>query len=444
MSTSITCPVCGQPFGAILERILDVRIDPTVKERLLGGRINLVTCPHCGYRGAVGTPLLYHDPTKKLAIVYVPMELNLQQTDRERLVGDLTNAVIRSLPEDAPKGYLLQPQTALTLQGLIEQVLEADGVTQEMLQAERRKVELVNELADAKPEQRDQLLEENWDLFDLGFLELLTATAQAATQAGDQRRALRLLNIRQYLMDNTETGQALKAQQEALLEASQELQSLGQNVTRETFIELLVQAIDNPPKVDALAALGRALLDYTTFQLITARIDAARTEDEKAALGALRDRLLEINAEYEQQARAVIQRAADTLRMLMAAPDVSSAIMSNLDRIDDTFLQVLQVNLEEARKSGNTPVSDRLRQIRDEVLRLIQTSAPPEIRLINDLLSLESEAESLALLRSRHSEITPDFIEVMAQIAEQLRAGGNESAAQRLDVLRAEAEQFIL
>ena len=73
------------------------------------------------------------------------------------------------------------------------------------------------------------------------------------------------------------------------------------------------------------------------------------------------------------------------------APDIPSAIQANLNRIDDTFLQVLQVNLEEARKADNADISDRLKIIRDEVLKLIQSSAPPEIQFINELLSLESE-----------------------------------------------------
>ena len=306
MGTSIACPVCGQPFNALLEQVLDVGIDPTAKERLLSGQVNLVTCPHCGYRGMVGTPIMYHDPSKKMAIAYVPMELNLQQNDREKLIGELTNAVIRALPEDAPKGYLLQPGTALTLQGLLDQVLEADGVTPEMLQAERRKVEIINQLAEANTQEREQILAENADLFDVGFLELLTAAAQSASQAGEERRALRLLNTRQHLMDTTEAGQVLKAQQDALMEASQELQAMGENLTREKLVDLLVQSMDRPDKVDALATLGRTLLDYTTFQILTQHIDAAKTPEEKSSLSAIRERLLAINAEYEQQARAMI------------------------------------------------------------------------------------------------------------------------------------------
>ncbi len=84
MPTTISCPACRQQFNAFLERILDVGRDPTAKERLLSGRVNLVTCPHCGYQGVIATPLFYHDPSKPLAIVYVPMELGLPQAEREK------------------------------------------------------------------------------------------------------------------------------------------------------------------------------------------------------------------------------------------------------------------------------------------------------------------------------------------------------------------------
>jgi hypothetical protein len=368
--------------------------------------------------------------------------LNLQTTEREKLIGDYTNALMKSLPADAPKGYLLQPKSALTLQGLIDQVLEADGITPEMMDRERRKVEVINQLAQANKEEREQILADNQDLIDLTFFELLMAASQSASQSGDERASLRLLNIRQHLMDTTEIGETIKEQQAALMEASQELQALGERVTRESFVDLIVNAAHNPAKVEALGMLGRALLDYTTFQLITQRIESA-AGDEKSALEWARDRLLQINAEYEQQARAMIQRAADTLRMLLQSGDIPAAIMNSLDRIDDTFLQVLQVNLEEARRAGNTEVSERLRQVRDEVLQLIQASAPPEIRLINDLLALESEEESLAMLRDRQNEITEDLLNVMDDLSEQLRTGGNGPAADRLDVIRAEAENLV-
>jgi hypothetical protein len=189
--------------------------------------------------------------------------------------------------------------------------------------------------------------------------------------------------------------------------------------------------------------MGRSLLDYTTFQLITNRVDAAASDEEKRPLEALRDRLLQINAEYERQARVMIQRSADTLKMLLQAADIPSAIRNNLDRIDDMFLQILQVNLEEARKAGNLEVSARLKEIRDEVLKLIQASAPPEIRLINDLLSVESEEESMQMLQTRQAEVNEDLVGVMGELADQLRQGGNDPAADRLINLRMQAQKML-
>jgi hypothetical protein len=218
---------------------------------------------------------------------------------------------------------------------------------------------------------------------------------------------------------------------------------LGENLTREGFVELLVQAADYPAKVDALATLGRGILDYTTFQLITDRVKVIDNPEEKELLEQMRDRVLEISAEFERQSRAVVERATDTLRSLLQAPDIPAAIQANLDRIDDAFLQVLQANLDEARRSGNVDASSKLREIRDEVLRLIQASAPPEIQLINELLSLESDQESRELLHSRQADVNEELVHIMGDLSTQLRQVGNDEAADRLDQLRVEAEQMI-
>src|SRR5207244_1627029 len=115
--------------------------------------------------------------------------------------------------------------------------------------------------------------------------EMLTATASSAQRAsqqgqpGGERIALRLLNVRQHLLDTTEAGQQLKAQEAAVTEAMQELQALGEQPTREGFVDLLARNADNPMKVEALAMLGRNFLDYTTFQLVTQRIEKEKNAE---------------------------------------------------------------------------------------------------------------------------------------------------------------------
>lgn len=442
MQQTINCPRCGQPFGAILEQIIDAGLDPTAKERLVSGRVNLVSCPHCGYQGMVSTPLMYHDPEKKMAIVHMPMELNLSTEERERLIGEMTQVVMHNLPEDAPRGYLLQPGTALTVQGLVEQVLEAEGITREMLDAERRKIELIDQLTQAPSGEVDNLIEENQDLVDMTFLQLLTAAAESFSQNGQNRQSLRLLNVRSKLMETTEAGRELQAQEEAVMEATRELQGLGEQPTREQFVDLLVNAAGNPAKREALAMMGRNLLDYQTFELFSERVDQADGE-QKEQLTQARERMLEIAAEYERQSQAMVQQAVGTLRTLLSANDVEAAVEQNLDRIDQTFLAVLQANLEEARRTGQVEVSSKLKRIRDKVLSLVQQSTPPEVLLINDLLGAETDDQARELLRERRDMLSPDLVAVLGEVAEQLREMGRDAEAQRLVMLQAEAETLV-
>jgi len=441
--TPINCPNCGHRFGAFIEQILDVGVDPSVRNRLLSGQINNITCPSCGYQGALSTPVMYHDPEKQLAITFMPMELNVSTEERERIVGDFTNAVMRNLPEDSPKGYLLQPQQALTMQGLIDQVLEAEGITREMIDAERRKMQLVEELAEVKSTERQQLLDENADLIDRTFIDLLTLAAQAATQSDDGRRSLKLLNIRAQLLETTDAGQEIKREQEAIMEAQQELQAIGNQFTREKFVDLLLASADNPVKVDALGQMGIQALDYSTFSILTQRIDEETDPDLKHKYQHVRERLLEIGAAYEQQSRAVVDQAVNTLRQLMSAPDVAQAVRENIDRIDDTFLQVLQANLEQVRQNGNVEVSAKLKQIRDVVLQLLQDSAPPEVQFVNELLMEETDEAAIQLLHENREDIGDQFLDMMTELAVQLRAGGNDVAADRLELLASEAQKLI-
>jgi hypothetical protein len=420
---------------------LDVGRDPESKRRLLNGRVNQIVCPHCGFQGGASTPLIYHDLDKELLIAHMPMELGLGQAEQEKVIGDLTNHVMNSLDPEDRKAYLLQPKMALSLQGLVDQVLEADGITKEVIEDQQRKIEFMHELAQASAEEQDQIIAENPDAFDAEFFELLNMYASAATQQGQSRESLRLLNLRSKLMEVTELGQQLKAREQAMQEASQELQALGERITREDFVGLIVESAGNPEKVEALGVLAGALLDYTTFQMVTDRANAAEGEEQDQIIAA-REKLLQISAAMEQAQRAAVEQSAQTLLAIMSAPDVGTAVRENLDQIDNTFMSVLQANLEEAQKTGNIEASGKLRAIRDEVLALIQASAPPEVQLIKDLLSVEDEAASLEMLRERQGEVNADLVALMGELVGQLRQSGNEAAAVRLEILGAEAAKL--
>ena len=132
MPTQITCPVCQTQHVADVQQIVDVGRDPQLKQAFLSGYLNAAQCPNCGSVTQVGSPLLYHDPEHELFIVYVPMELSLSQPDQEKLIGDLVRRAMDSLPPEQRRGYMLQPQTVLSMQTLMEKVLETEGITPEM------------------------------------------------------------------------------------------------------------------------------------------------------------------------------------------------------------------------------------------------------------------------------------------------------------------------
>ena len=113
---------------------------------LLSGQLNVAVCPQCGHAGMLATPLLYHDADKELLFTFVPSELGASELEQQRMFGEATSRIISSLPAEQRKAYLLQPRSFLRLEAMVEAILEADGITPEMLAAQRARVALLDRL----------------------------------------------------------------------------------------------------------------------------------------------------------------------------------------------------------------------------------------------------------------------------------------------------------
>jgi hypothetical protein len=187
--------------------------------------------------------------------------------------------------------------------------------------------------------------------------------------------------------------------------------------------------------VAAYASLARPGMDYSFFEALTRRVDKA-AGPEKERLTRVRDQLLQLTQEIDRAAQARVEEATHLLRTLLEAPDLNQALMDNLPRIDDTFLAVLNANLEAAQKGGRADTVERLTQINSAIMELIQASSPPEINLINELLQMESDEAAVNALKQRSSEISQQLIDAMLYLAENLRQGDQPQLADRLDKLR--------
>ena len=444
--TSLTCPRCGHAFPAIIEQIIDVGRDPQAKARFLAGRVNAIACPNCGHAMAIGTPLLYHDPAKELLVVYVPMELNITQQERERVIGDLTRRVTESIPPEKRKAYLLQPRQALTLPGMIDMILDADGITEEVREAQREKMRVMEMFLSVSQNEWPKLVEEHDGKIDHEFFQMLLVTIENAAETSHRPMAEGLLQLYNYLIENTTVGreivQAAQRQEQIVQEVAQDLQALGEDTTREDFMNLVLSYAGDEDRLQAVVGLIRPALDYTFFQDLSQRIDAAQG-DERQRLIELRGKLHELTTTLDRQTQAVMQRATDTLRIIVNSQDIEAAIRPRLDQIDDTFLAVLQANIRAAEQHQDTRTAERLRLVLQKTLEILRESAPPQIRFINQLMSVESDDDAQALIESQAAQFGPELLELMEAIAQDLDENSQSAEAERLRAMRDLASAYV-
>jgi hypothetical protein len=440
IKTTVSCPNCRQPVPATLEQVFDLNLDPSAKQRFMSGRFNLIQCPNCGYQGQYPTPLLYHDPDKETLLTFVPMELGLPADEQEKLVGRLMNDVIKNLPQEKRKGYLLRPKQAFTLQGMLEAVLEGEGITKEMLEAQRGKVKVLQDLLAAPEANWPDMIKQNDLLIDATLFQLLSASAEATANGGNQAGAQKMMALQNALVQHSSFGGKLRARQQTLEAVGRELQALGKGLNADKLLELVTSkaSSDDEDRLAAYVSYARPGMDYAFFEALTRRIDRAN-EADKPRLTQVRDRLLALTAEADKATQAQMAEATETLRALLDAPDLHQAIHENLPRIDDTFLAVLNVNIEAAEKAKRPDMAQRLTQISDAIAAVMQESAPPELRLVNELLQMESDEAAEAALHEHSAEVTQELLDAMTYVGDTLRQQGQTALAERVDKLQAAA-----
>jgi len=425
MLARVTCPKCHNPLQIPVEQILDVRADPGAKVRVLNGLVNVAACPHCGTSVAFNLPFLYHDPDKELALVYMPMEAGRTDLERQQAIGKLTNAVMDSLPPEERKAYLLQPQIIFTLEKLTNKILEADGVTPEMIEQQKARVKLLQRMLDVTSDEAlEAMIKENDASIDDGFFQLLGLNLEMAQAAGQAAGVQQILALQNKLLELSSEGQMVKARTEML-------EALRAQPTRERLLDLLIQAPDEPTR-GLLVTFGRPLLDYPFFQALTTRIESAPDKAQEERLRGLRKEILDIRDRLDEATRALYESRAGLLRDLLLSDDPETLARRRFPELDETFLNMLATNLEEARAAGNEQTVQALQSIWGLVLRLTEETIPPELRLVNQLVAAEGDAEVERLLQENRDLVTESLVQFMENVEAKMRDGDALEAAERM------------
>jgi hypothetical protein len=439
-NTQINCPNCRRPIVADVDKLFDASADPSAKQKLLSGAYNIIQCPHCGFAGSYPTPIVYHDAGKELLLTFFPPEVGVSRDEQERMIGGLINQAVNRLPQEERKAYLLRPEGFLTLQSLVERILEADGITKEMIDAQQQRIKLIERLMSASEDSVEEIARQDDELIDADFFALLSRLGEASLMSGDQNSAKAINDLQQTLLPITTFGQELQKQTEEVQAAITDLRELGPDMTRDQLLDLVLNAADEN-RIKTLVNLARPGMDYEFFRLLSERIDRARG-DGRARLIELREQLLELTSEIDKQMAERAARAQQLLNSLLETADPAQSLTQNLQVVDEFFVQELENALEAARNQSDLEKIEKLNKM-VEVLESMST-APPEIEFIQELIDASDDAARRALLEQNQEKVTPEFLDTLMNISAQTEAGEDKELAARVSALYKLALRFSM
>jgi hypothetical protein len=430
-----------------MQNVIDVDRNPQLKSLLLQGRLNVGVCPQCGTGGMLSAPLVYHDSSKELLFCLVPQELGLTEHDRQRTIGTLSNAIINNLPTEKRRGYLLQPKQFLSFQTFVEAILEADGITREMLAAQEARVQLVAELAQAADDslRLAALINEHRDQIDLDFFAILAAHIQMAEEQ-QAESAARLIQLRQTLIEKTEVGRQVGEREKALTAA---LEGIDENTTREDLLDRIagVQQEHAEQVLSMLIAVARPLIDYQFFQLLTQRIESADTKNDRAQADALRSKrsmILDIAQRLDAEIRSRTQARARLLTDILSSDTPKDVIRARLQEMDSVFISVLEANIAQSQEQHQHDLEAKLHSVRNAIVEVLQESAPPQVRFVNQLLQADYPDETRAMLRENQAQLNDELFNMFDMLASDLAEQGDTETSERLKQIKAQAQLLTL
>ena len=260
---------------------------------------------------------------------------------------------------------------------------------------------------------------------------------------GDEKSTHALVHLQQTILENTAFGQQVLTQvrdQQAAMEALDKASKEG--LTRESLLDLIIDAGDSEIKLVTLVSMARAGLDYGFFQLLTDRIQEASGEDQ-AKLIELRDNLLKMTHDIDKAIKEQEELATEILERILAEEDIEEATLAALPEINEIFLEVLRARIQAARKTDDQTSLDQLQKIASAIQKI---SAPgANIELIETLIEAPDESAIQAILNENADEISDDFSQFLFNLVNQTQQQeGQEATVEKLRLVYRQVLRFTM
>ncbi len=416
-----SCPQCRQPLVAEIFQVIDVNRNPQLKEVLLSGGLNFAQCQSCGFQGQLPIPLIYHDAEKELLLTFSPPDLNKTMQEKESAMAPLLKDIIDNLAPEDRKGYLFQPQTMLTMNNLIKNVLLGDGITEEMIQEQQEKMSLLDQLFSKNADQLVKAVQDNNQKIDREFFALFAEIAQRILNSQDEKSIEKIQQIQEVLMNESDIGKEILLESQEIQAARSALESLGQNLTRESLLELVIKA-PTDERIRAMAGLIRPAMDYEFFQMFTDRIEKTNDETRKKLVDR-RNLLLKVTQEIDQQLEQRLTDSRQAIEKIINADNPDEALLQNLNQIDQFFIQALSAEMELAEKQKQMERKNKLEKLLNKIQEL---TTPPELKELDKLLDVVDDEEELGrsvakLDEQLLSQLTAYLTSIIGQYEERLQ-----------------------
>ncbi|MBN1622564.1 MAG: hypothetical protein JW871_08235 [Endomicrobiales bacterium] len=119
----VKCP-CSNVFEARLWTSIDVRKDPELKEALVAGEINVVSCPVCHQIFYAERFILYHDPDNEILAFVYPKSYSSETDYWNNKMHDDFKLAMENIPEKERLEY--EPMLLFSLDSLVDIVQKND------------------------------------------------------------------------------------------------------------------------------------------------------------------------------------------------------------------------------------------------------------------------------------------------------------------------------
>ena len=165
----------------------------------------------------------------------------------------------------------------------------------------------------------------------------------------------------------------------------------------------------------------RSGMDYTFFQTLTEKLDAAKG-DEKKKLEELREKLLDYVNEVDRQLEERYKESQAFIDKLLEQEDVAKATHENIQGFTQETADLVNQMMRQASEKNDYERMGKLQKMM-EVLQ--EASAPPpEVAFIEQLLEAPDDAAIEKMLSDNEDSINEDLMNTLGGLMAQLEAQG--------------------